>query len=133
MAALGSGFTGTGTFSPNGSGTPLLTSAVSEAQAEIPMSGACTFDRLDLRLVSGAASTTAALTITVTLFKNGSSTSSLTTSATLAQGSNQSASNSDTNAAHAVSVVAGDTIILEAVNNGTAQANALIRVGLHCQ
>ncbi len=132
LGQTGLNFTSAITFPPNvnlGTGTTPV-SALSEALAEIPVSAACTFDRLDIKLVSGGSATTAATTATLTLFKNGSSSGSLTVSATLPQGSNQSVTASDTS--HAVSVVAGDSIIMEATNT-SSQANGLMKFGLHCE
>ena len=82
---------------------------------------ACTFDRLYVNAygVSGVADT-----ITVNLVKNGADTG-LVCSVTSATGLQVTCN--DTNAAHAVSVVAGDNVALKFVQSTSAP---LVRVGV---
>jgi hypothetical protein len=130
MATSGGGFTGLATVPLNGTTFAAVSGAIPETLAEVPMSAACTFDRLDLKLGSGSGATSANMSATVTLFKNGSATT-LSASATLPSGSNQTITGSDTT--HTVSVVAGDQLVYEVNNSTASEANALIKIGSHCE
>jgi hypothetical protein len=89
------------------------------AGGAVPIS--CSFDRL---FVNTFGSSGGADTITVNLVKNGSDTS-LSCTVTAVTGSQVSCS--DTNAAHAVAVVAGDNVALKYVQSSGAP---IVRIGV---
>ncbi|HEX4276436.1 MAG TPA: DNRLRE domain-containing protein [Bryobacteraceae bacterium] len=129
MATTAASFAGPSTLPLDGSVVATVGAVFPESVAEIPMSAACTFDRLDVKAASGSTATGASFTTTVTLWKNGSPTT-LTVNNTMPAGANQSATSSDTS--HTVPVAAGDSVVY-VISNSPAEANALLKIASHCQ
>ena len=111
------------------SSTALSASNLAETLVEAPVSASCTFDRLDVRLVTSNAPSSP-YNLTVELYKGGVA-SGVKCSVSVST-ANTAASCSDV--AHTLAVAAGETLALTATTSpGVSYNNGRIAASLHCK